>query len=1182
MDEQPEPIPPEDYEDVEPILKYNFIFSNLFSGKKWTIKHLTGTSQFLSLGTSDGIVYSLSNDGKVFNERTIGEFPITSLSQSDEGYIGAATDDGTVEVFKPQEKEAIATSRSPRPLYAVALHPQYGSNKKDFVFGGAEEKLFLYTKSFLRSPIKEITQKAEGEILQCAWHGRFLAWANSTGVLVYDFEKQIQVGRVKLFTEQQRALSKIYPFSLCWNHGNELFIGCGNRIIIYQVKEVADETGRYASVLHQVEGLDFIVCGVAPYQGDLAVLCFYESDSPSSPADPPEMRLISLQNLPRGKVSLEAFMNAELACDELIVDGQENWRAQDLKLSYVAGPVPSASSLFVVTPHALIHVHHIDLDDHINWLVERKRYEEALQDALKNNPNLLRTITIDQLIALNLDYYIQCKEWEKAILLAQTHLTGSPVLYQSLIVALIQNDALTLLPEIPISNPRLDPRVYEMIFTYLLPRDPQRFCEEIHRIPLQQYEPHAISSLIDNPHKMVSELQDTVEKYHRKTITIQHLLLEYRSLSKCSPLRQQILDRCLHEMTDDLKEKKVQKEAEIQRVEALIKLRLKRMEELVGPASDEENAATSSDQNEPEPLPTEQETHASSHIGEQMDSSLPTMSELDGSDSGVGDLSVSEYDFVKNLIAHKSFGSYPAGVTEDWMKNHYLKNDESGASLHTIFTLRQMEHKAAASILSQLFSSLARLAVDAEAINKNLTHFAPFVLLTINQARTDEEQTAEISRLRSGDNESELGKALTELSRSPSASLALIEVIQNRLTQFFNKISSVHLQFLSLLNLHQSLFHLFLRNNDVSVFSLFSADSSSVSDDTLFSLILPNIYRLSTISTPKTISILTSTTKTNDTVSLRFDVDDVKTSVMKTFPQSEARQFLFKYLCTIGESQDANLLRPADFGMLLNLTCQYQPSLLYPLLQQNTSLYQLNHALKLCEEIHFSEGTAFLLDRMASPARALDTFILSLRDVKRAIEFYREHDDSQLLAHLVSLCMDVSHLPKYCRRSAHSTLASELVSALGRKVDPHLLIKSIPKEKIILQLKESVIDLLTDTRLHNSVLDYSRIASENDNISMIETLRTTRQRGSKATAGQICCICRAPIITSGPSTRFVFQKDGTTAEGESDILCFSCGHCAHKRCHKLNFQQQQQLDRPESDTPQGKGAGRTMCVACSH
>jgi hypothetical protein len=89
----------------------------------------------------------------------------------------------------------------------------------------------------------------EGEIMCCRWNGKYLAWANSTGVRIYDIVTQQVLAKLGLFTPQQRALSKIYPFSLCWRGYNELFIACGNRIIVYKINDKQDERGRFVFLI---------------------------------------------------------------------------------------------------------------------------------------------------------------------------------------------------------------------------------------------------------------------------------------------------------------------------------------------------------------------------------------------------------------------------------------------------------------------------------------------------------------------------------------------------------------------------------------------------------------------------------------------------------------------------------------------------------------------------------------------------------------------------------------------------------------------------------------------------------------------------------------------------------------------------------------------------------------------
>lgn len=57
--------------------------------------------------------------------------------------------------------------------------------------------------------------------------------------------------------------------------------------------------------------------------------------------------------------------------------GFESYSANDYKLEYCA----SESTFYIVSPKDIVAAKPRDIDDHIQWLVERRRYEDALKIA---------------------------------------------------------------------------------------------------------------------------------------------------------------------------------------------------------------------------------------------------------------------------------------------------------------------------------------------------------------------------------------------------------------------------------------------------------------------------------------------------------------------------------------------------------------------------------------------------------------------------------------------------------------------------------------------------------------------------------------------------------------------------------------------------------------------------------
>ena len=514
-------------DDVEPLLKYKFLPLQFLINQKSKAKCLSVTTRFYAIGTSDGYALLLNGQAEVFKSYKVSSFPINEICCSGDLFVGVATNDGFVYVLNPNETSSVFKYQYQRPVLSVSLPRSYSSSK-ELICGGVEEKLSYHSKGLLGNKVKELANM-EGEILSIKWNGRYLAWANSSGIRIYDFERQGIIAKLNLFTAQQKILTKMYPFVLAWCSASDLVLACGNRIIVYRVFQQPDEKGRLAAVVHQIDGLDFIVCGLAPFRRNVvAVLALYEPERPDTPWDAPVVRLLDLSKLPAGRCALDAYAHAELACDQLsFPDAHENGPC-DYRMIEAASPsVCGCERVFVLSPLMLVDERAVQRADRIRWLMSRRRYEDALrlaeepveQTQPKQNQQTMQTqqtqqkqtqptpkhtpdVSIKEILDCCFLEYIRTEEWQKAIALAtspkyRAYVREDAALMNRLVLALLQAQKLSLLPEIPIDTPPLAPRVYEAVLSHLLFNDTQRFMREVQRIPAQLYSAEEVLSRIN-------------------------------------------------------------------------------------------------------------------------------------------------------------------------------------------------------------------------------------------------------------------------------------------------------------------------------------------------------------------------------------------------------------------------------------------------------------------------------------------------------------------------------------------------------------------------------------------------------------------------------------------------------------------------------------------------------------
>lgn len=87
-------------------------------------------------------------------------------------------------------------------------------------------------------------------------------------------------------------------------------------------------------------------------------------------AERPELRIISRAG-------------EEMAADALTISGFKSWGCNDYCLAEVESDTTTGRCYIVLSPQDLVIVKPRDKSDHINWLVDRKQYEEALEEMEK-------------------------------------------------------------------------------------------------------------------------------------------------------------------------------------------------------------------------------------------------------------------------------------------------------------------------------------------------------------------------------------------------------------------------------------------------------------------------------------------------------------------------------------------------------------------------------------------------------------------------------------------------------------------------------------------------------------------------------------------------------------------------------------------------------------------------------
>lgn len=263
----------------------------------------------------------------------------------------------------------------------------------------------------------------------------------------------------------------------------------------------------------------------------------YDDDSTAAglaqmQAQPPELRIISVSS------------GEELSSDVLSVNGFERYQCKDYKIVGSFPPTlsesnakakrsrnPSATqeqqeTYFVISPKNVIMVQKRDVDDHITWLCERQRYEEALkvaeQQGIVNSGAATRGLpryNVREIGNSFLQHLLDDGNYAKAAESCARILKDDAKGWETWIFTFAQKNQLgVIIPYVPTEKPRLDRMVYEMIMAHYLSVQPSvsgssapptHVCPTLTYLLLSLFAIHACKTLLETIKTWPQDIYDT-------------------------------------------------------------------------------------------------------------------------------------------------------------------------------------------------------------------------------------------------------------------------------------------------------------------------------------------------------------------------------------------------------------------------------------------------------------------------------------------------------------------------------------------------------------------------------------------------------------------------------------------------------------------------------------------------
>ncbi|OCH94458.1 vacuolar protein sorting-associated protein 41 [Obba rivulosa] len=488
------------------------------------------------------------------NGQHIKSFSVHSASVNDISidvtaeWVATASLDGQVVVhsFSTPETYTFNTKRS---LRTVALEPNFTkSSTRGIVCGGMAGNLIHYEKGWLGYK-ETVLHTGEGPIWQVRWRGRLIAWANDLGVKIYDTVSQTRITFIDRPPDSPRA--DLFKCTLYWQDDSTLLIAWADHIKVARIRarprSTASPSANQPPLVVEITAvfqLDCMIAGIVPHPTPSSApvsappgpspavsspsqASFASSATAAPPAltaflllayTPPDTSLLTGQEATddravqarkaaeRPELRIVSRGGEELAADAIGIAGYERWGCNDYVLIDVeAGSVTASGGAggeryyVVLSPMDIVVVKPRDWRDHVAWLVERRRYEEALEEIERQAAMGVTagkgedTVDAVQIGQRYIEHLIGEGEYAKAAQLCPKVCGQDAKRWEDWIFAFAQKHQLrVIIPHVPTESPTLGHLVYEMILAYFLAHDRQTLLQTIKTWPKGIYDISAV------------------------------------------------------------------------------------------------------------------------------------------------------------------------------------------------------------------------------------------------------------------------------------------------------------------------------------------------------------------------------------------------------------------------------------------------------------------------------------------------------------------------------------------------------------------------------------------------------------------------------------------------------------------------------------------------------------------
>ncbi|CAF3876112.1 unnamed protein product [Rotaria magnacalcarata] len=445
--------------------------------------------KFLVIGKPTGEIIITDHLGNIISQFQIKAhtYPVNAISIDDNGeFIGSCCQEGKVKISGLLNKTDDQLITFNRPIRAVCLDPNFARTKM-FVTG--DTSLVLNERgTFYRHKTTPLFEFNGGLIHTLRWKETLIAFANDKGVGIYDLRARRLIGLEE--TDGQKELPRgVYPSRISWNDPTTLAVACAKTIKILSITtEASSEHQANAPKKHinttMSFKIEFYACGLTSVNRDLVVFGIEDFSIAAGTSDPSLTVLVS-----KGKIY------EEKAHDPFRMYNDELTSPFQFQIEYL----PDEQCFFILSPYDIVKAERRDYDDHIEYLINKKRFEDAIK-AFENPPSPNEKPKRYNPQTIYLAYVkslMEANQKEKAVELFPRVYTTSKEWEEQILTFIQRNELDLIVSKIPTSKPQLDAAIYEKVLsTYLMQKKFEKLKELLLQWPSNIFNLTSIDQLI--------------------------------------------------------------------------------------------------------------------------------------------------------------------------------------------------------------------------------------------------------------------------------------------------------------------------------------------------------------------------------------------------------------------------------------------------------------------------------------------------------------------------------------------------------------------------------------------------------------------------------------------------------------------------------------------------------------